>query len=401
LAPYRWTILVLCWFIYFSFGLVSVTLSAIALPVINDLSLTYSQMGFILGTWQLVYTAAAIPLGFLIDRIGSYKSLLLAATIVALSGILRAFAHSFETMVFCVGLFGIGGCMVSVGIPKVVSSCFFGKERATATGIYATGGMSGGVVALLLTNTVIIPLVGGWRTAYIIYGCIGLIIALVWLLRARASEGSLKHVTQNGPSEGSGWRDLKQAFTANVVLVILIGITSFLVGHGIQQWLPAILESGGMSVVETGVAVSMVNVFMIFGNLLAPRLPGWLGSKKRALVLLLIIQGLSVLTIAGVSGPVLWTILALRGISGGAATLLTMVLMDLPEVGPRRLGRVGGFFFAIGEIGGFGGPAMMGLMKDATGTYLWGLLFLCIVCEVMVIPTLFLKIDKAASERPK
>ena len=71
-----------------------------------------------------------------------------------------------------------------------------------------------------------------------------------------------------------------------------------------------------------------------------------------------------------------------------------MVLMDLPEVGPAKMGMVGGVFFAIGEIGGFGGPAMMGLFKDWSGTFLWGLVFLAVFCEAMVIPTIFLKVDK-------
>jgi nitrate/nitrite transporter NarK len=68
--------------------------------------------------------------------------------------------------------------------------------------------------------------------------------------------------------------------------------------------------------------------------------------------------------------------------------------MDLPEVGPARMGMVGGVFFAFGEIGGFGGPALMGLFKDYTDGFLWGLIFLAIICEMMIIPTFFLKVDK-------
>ncbi len=392
-SSYRWTILILCWFIYFCFGLVSTTLSAIVPLVSSDLNLSYSQMGFILGTWQLVYTVAAIPLGFLIDRIGTYKSLLLAACIVSTSAILRSFATSFETMTVFVGLFGFGGCLVSIGIPKVASIWFLGKERATATGIYATGGTAGGIVALSLTNTVVIPLVGSWRTAYLIYGLVGFLVAGVWWLRGRASpEANQRDIKLSPPK--MGWHDIRPAFSKNVLLVVLIGITTFLVAHGLQQWLPTILQLNGMTAVEAGLAVSLVNVFMIFGSLLAPRIPFWLGSKKGAICLLLFIQGLSVLTISGISGPVLYSVLALRGISGGFMPLLSMILMDLPEVGPARMGMVGGLFFAIGEIGGFGGPAIMGLFKDSTGTFLWGLVFLAVVCEAMIIPTLFLKVDK-------
>lgn len=38
----------------------------------------------------------------------------------------------------------------------------------------------------------------------------------------------------------------------------------------------------------------------------------------------------------------------------------------------------------------------MGLFKDLTGTFLWGLVFLATICEAMIIPTVFLKVDKKA-----
>ena len=352
-------------------------------------------MGFLLGTWQLAYTVAAIPMGFLIDRIGTFKSLLLAVCIMSTSAILMSFATGFETMAVFVALFGCGGCMVSISVPKAASIWFGGKERATATGILFTGGTAGGIAALLLTNSIVIPLVGNWRNAYLVYGLFGFLVAGVWLLRGRHSPGGVDpKVHYSLRRSALGWQEIKQAFSKNVLLIILIGITTFLVAHGLQQWLPTILEVNGMTSAQAGFAVAMVNVFSIFGSLLAPRIPYWLGSKKLAISILLLLQGISVLTISGVSGPLLWTVLALRGISGGFLPLLSLMLMDLPEVGPARMGMVGGLFFAVGEIGGFGGPAAMGLFKDWTGNFSAGLVFLAVVCAAMIVPTLFLKIDK-------
>ena len=351
-------------------------------------------MGFVLGTWQLVYTVAAIPLGFLIDRIGIYRSLAIAATVVATSGVLRSFAVNFETLVLSVALFGIGGCMVSVGIPKAASTWFRGKDRSTATGIYVTGGTVGGIVALSLTNRVVIPLVGGWRTAYLIYGIFSFAVGAFWLIFARHSPGSADPKLVSSP-KGNTLRDVREALSKNVILVVIIGITSFLVGHGIQQWLPTILQAtNGMTASQAGLAVSMVNVFMVGGSLLAPRLPYIVGSKKKAVSILLFIQGLSVLTISGISGPVLWLVLALRGLSAGFMPLLTLILMDLPEVGPARMGMIGGLYFAVGEIGGFGGPALMGWFKDFTGTFTLGLVVLAIICELMILLAFFLKVDE-------
>lgn len=375
----------------------STTLSAIVTPVRNDLNLSYSQLGFILGTWQLVYTVVAIPLGFLIDRIGIYKSFILASTIISVSAVLRSFAINFEMLTVFVALFGIGGSMVSIGIPKVVSTWFQGKERGTATGIYATGATTGGIAALSLTNSVVIPLVSTWRNAYLIYGFVSFLITIVWLFFGHRSPGSSDPKVTSVSVKREGLRGVRKAFSKNVFLVVIIGITSFLVGHGLSQWLPTILQMNGMNVNEAGYAVSMVNVFMIFGSLLAPVLPRLVGSKKLAISLLLLIQGISVLTISGVGGPILWIVLALRGISGGFMPLLSLILMDLPEVGPARMGMVGGLFFATGEIGGFGGPSLMGLFKDITGTFSLGLIFLAIVCGAMIIPAVLLRVD----EKPK
>ena len=39
---YRWVMLALSWLIYFSFGLISTTLSTVVTPVMNELNMTYS-----------------------------------------------------------------------------------------------------------------------------------------------------------------------------------------------------------------------------------------------------------------------------------------------------------------------------------------------------------------------
>ena len=56
--------------------------------------------------------------------------------------------------------------------------------------------------------------------------------------------------------------------------------------------------------------------------------------------------------------------LVLDGLSKGLLPLLTCTLMDMSEVGSCRMGLVAGLFFAIEEVGGFGGPFVIGLLRD-------------------------------------
>jgi MFS family permease len=231
-------ILGLGFFIYFNMGLVSAVLSAIVTPVMNDLNMTYSQMGFILGTWQLVYIFVALPLGFLTDRIGPYKSLLLASIIVSLSAVLRAFAVNFETLTLFVAVFGVGGSLVSIGLPKLVSVWFLGGERGMATGVNNTGSMTGSIVALSLTNSVIMPLMGSWRNAFLVYGSIGFLITAVWLLAGHRTPSMNEPETALAPVKREGLSGAKEVYKSkNVWLIEIIGVTSFLSSHGLASWL--------------------------------------------------------------------------------------------------------------------------------------------------------------------
>jgi len=71
--------------------------------------------------------------------------------------------------------------------------------------------------------------------------------------------------------------------------------------------------------------------------------------------------------------------------------VLMVTLMDMPGVGAERMGTVGGLFFSIAEIGGFLGPFLMGYLKDLTGSFLPGILFLAIITEAAIIALAFLK----------
>ncbi len=105
------------WLIYFGFGLLSLAMAPLVDPISRDLGLSYTTMGAILGAWPLVYIVAAAPCGAFVDRVGLKWSLFLAALIITASGGLRVVAVDAVTMFVAVGLFGIGGPLVSTAHP--------------------------------------------------------------------------------------------------------------------------------------------------------------------------------------------------------------------------------------------------------------------------------------------
>ena len=391
---YRWVMLVLSWLLYFSFGLIYTTLSAVVTPVMKDLNMTYSQMGFVLGCWQLVYIFSAQPVGLLVDRIGFYKTLLLGSTIIALSSMLRIFTTSFETLAVYVALFGVGGPMISIGLPKLAATWFMREERGIASGVYVTGSIVGSITSLALTVRITMPAVGNWRNVFLAYSFVGILITVLWMFLGRRSPSSKRLTTAVQSVEEKSTESVWSLFrNRNIWLIVIIGITSFLTSHGLSNWLPKIFELKGMTGAEAGFAVSFLNLIGIGGSIFVPRLPYIVKSRKLAISIVLFVQGLAILGMGVTDGILLWASIALDGLMRGFMSLLIVTLMDFPEVGSTRMGAVGGLFFAIGEIGGFGGPFVMGLLKDVTGIFLSGILFLVAISEASIILVALLKVD--------
>jgi MFS transporter, CP family, cyanate transporter len=121
---YRWVMLALDAFLYFSFGLASSSMASLSVVIAGDLHLTNAQLGAVLGSWQATYVGCALAAGLLLDRFGVRRTMSVGAAIIGVSSCTRAFAADFPTLLFAVALFGVGGPMISVGSNKVVSEWF-------------------------------------------------------------------------------------------------------------------------------------------------------------------------------------------------------------------------------------------------------------------------------------
>ncbi|MFC1860990.1 CynX/NimT family MFS transporter [Chloroflexota bacterium] len=360
------------WLLYTAAGLVTRSLAPLVTPIIRDLNMSYSQMGIVLGSWQLTYIVVAIIAGTIIDNWGVRRTLFIGTIIIGLSTSLRYFADGFGSLLFIVALYGVGGPMISIGSPKTISLWFKGKDRGTAVGIYSTGPRIGGLIAFSATNSIVMPLTGySWRLTYVCYGIFAFAISLLWLLLAR-------DIKQKGEAESANMVRVFVTLTRvrNVRVILIAGFLCFTVMHGFNNWLPKILESGNFSPTIAGFVASVSLVVGIPAVLIFPRMiPPHLRGRWMALLALLV--AVSLLVSVTTSGVLLFAGLVLFGMAGASLLpLLVLVLMDTPEVGSRHMGSAGGIFFCVSEIGGFAGPAIMGALVDMTGSFLPGIVFL-------------------------
>jgi CP family cyanate transporter-like MFS transporter len=386
-SNYRWIMLALLWLFYVCFGIVSRAIFPLVTPILNDLRMIYSQMGLILGSWQLTYIMMALVAGSILDRWGVRKSLFAGAVIIGLSSCLRYFANNSIGLLIAVALFGVGGPMISIGGPKTISSWFRGPSRGTAIGLYTSGNWIGGLLSLALTNSLVMPLVGNdWKQAFVLYGMITLGVGLLWILFARETES---RETSNSMAIIDVFRNLGNL--PNVRIVMAMGLLAFAIGHGFSSWLPKILETNGMSGQQAGFAASITIAAGIPSILLLPSL---VPARYRGLTMamLAILTAVNIILVMKISGIALYAGLAVLGfISSPFMSLLLLILMDSPGVETRHMGSAGGMFYCVAEIGGFAGPFFMGVLVDLTGTFMAGAIFLAGLCIAIAVLTHFLE----------
>jgi cyanate permease len=386
-VQYRWIILALLWLLYTVFGMVARSIFPLVTPILNDLHLSYSQMGIILGSWQLTYILVALVAGAILDRWGAHKSIFVGAIFIGLSAALRYLADGFATMLFAVALFGLGGPMISIGGPKTISEWFQDRSRGTAIGIYTTGPWIGGLLALALTNSLIMPLVGNsWRLTFICYGLFAFGVGTLWGIFARASGTT---TSTELPGMFTVFHNLFEI--RNVQILLMMALFSFAISHGFSSWLPKILEVKGMSASQAGIAASIplatgIPAILLIPRLVPPRLRGHI------IAIFAVLTTVNLAIVMYLSGAGLYAVLAVLGfISSPFLSMMLLILMDTREVDSKYMGAAGGMFFCVAEIGGFTGPLLMGVLVDVTGTFLTGVFFLASLCMFIAGLTRLLK----------
>jgi cyanate permease len=368
--------------------MVASSLPPLVTQIASDLGLLGTQLGIILGIGTLMVVPLAVPVGLLFDRINIKRATFTGLLFIALSAFLRTFAINFETMIVFVALFGIGNTLIIVGIAKIIALWFDGNERATATGIYVTGFAIGSGTVLIITNALIVPLLGTWQNAFLFYGLLGFLFAGLWLLlckeltRTQVQEpllGALRESTSTLVKEKYIWLIGGIAF--------LLSIANF----GFNGWLPTLLETKGMTPAVAGIMASIPLWIGIFGSITIPRI-GKTGSRRILLFILFLIQGIWIYFVIWALGLPLIAVLILYGFSyAGVWPLLLVILMDFPTIGAKYMGTATGLLTTFGASGGFIGPLMVGYLVELTGALILGFIFLAIILEMTLIPIILLR----------
>ncbi len=387
----KWFLLFGVWLLYGSFGLIMTSLAPMASLIIDDLSMSHGAMGLAMGAWQAVYILAAVPAGMLLDRLEPRLALAIGGTLIGLSAAARIFAVDSTGLVLAVMLFGLGGPIISAGAPKVVVSAFEGQDRGLAMGIYMTGPAIGGVISLTATHAVLLPMFDqSWRAVMGLWTGVTFAAVLIWLvLTTLVGTSKPQKPTGTQPSQLRVISELIRKPT--IMIVLLMSIFVFMFNHGLNNWLPALLQSHGLSPVNAGYWAAFPTVIGIIGSLIIPRL-ATPERRFNILIALSVVALLASLLLRFSEPSSFVTGLLLQGIARSSLmTVLILSLVELPEIGERYAGVASGMFFSAAEVGGVLGPLTLGLLYSPSAGFATGLWLISGIASLMVAGAILLQ----------
>ena len=382
------------WLIYFSFGVFVASMAPLVAPITAELGISHGAMGTVLGAWPLVYIASSLPAGALIDRMGPRRSIMLCTVLITLSGVLRGFADDYLSMFLAVAVFGLGGPLISIGAPKVMSLWFEGKERGLAMGLYISGPAIGSIISLSLTNSVMMPFFDGdWRAVMFTYAGVAIVCSLLWVLVSSHTASRTMERRIAAEPKSSQFQVFGELLAEPAVrLILVMSVGMFMFNHGLSNWLPEILRTGGMAAATAGYWSSIPSAVGIFAALTIPR---FATEDRRILILGLLIAaaGVATMLLHVSAGPLLAFGLLCQGVSRGAMMAVVMlVLVDSRGVDSRNAGAAGGLFFSAAEVGGVLGPVLVGAIHDLTGGFAASLYMMTVICAILLALLAWLRV---------
>jgi MFS transporter, ACS family, tartrate transporter len=376
---------------YFLCYIDRINVSFAALTMNQDIGLTAAAYGFSSTAFYIGYVLFEMPRNLIMHKVGARLWL---ARIMITWGIASAATSCVvgpTSFLIVRLLLGVGEAGLFPGIILLFTYWFPDAYRARIVGLF-TLALPVSVALGAPISTAILGMDGvlglkGWQWIYILEAVPTVIVGVfvLFLMNDKPtgatwlSEAERRWLTETLKSEqraveAGGTYSVWQAVMNPKVLLLCLNYFGIVTASlGLLLFIPQIIKSLGATNMGTGYATSLAYVFAAISMVSFGWLSDRLGDRRWLLCLTCLIATVG-LVIAGATMGTWWSLVgmcvATIGFYGTKGPFWAMPTMML--TGAAAAGGIG-FINAFGNIGGAVGPAVVGWLKDVTGSYSGGL----------------------------
>jgi NNP family nitrate/nitrite transporter-like MFS transporter len=342
------------------------------MPIIRkQLELKPIQVSVAIAIPVLLGSIGRIPLGMLTDRFGGRLIFSIVMICSVVPAMLMGFVSEYWQLVSCGLLIGIALASFSVGV-AFVSGWYPPAKQGTALGIYGAGNIGQSLAAFgspLLAGAL------GFKWGFWTFG----LLLLAWLV---VFVSSARNAPRKAPPKSLNemLRPLRNSMSWVLSLYYFLTFGGFV---AMAIYLPTFLtEMFGLSPTDAGFRtagfVVVATVMRPVGGWLADRIGGrtillWVFPAVVAMAIFMACPLMSTFTIGALG------MAAAIGLGNGAVFRL------VPEYFPHSVGSVTGLVGAAGGLGGFFPPLIVGGVRQTTGAFTLGFVFLSVFALVCLL----------------
>jgi MFS transporter, ACS family, tartrate transporter len=405
--------------LYFVAFIDRVNIGFAALTMNRDLGLSPSVFGFGAGIFFWGYFLFEVPSNIILHRIGAriwIARVMISWGLVSAAMAFVQGATSFYALRF---LLGVAEAGFFPGIILYLSYWFPARQRAAVTALFMAAAPLSTVLGSPVSGALLEMdgLLGlkGWQWLFLLEALPAVLLGIVvffyftdrpeqakwlatdernWLVKTMNAEQAGKATT----ASHSIWRGLADPRVLALSLVYF-GTSAGLYTLGV--WAPQIIKQFGLSSLEVGFLNAVPPTLAVVAMILWARHSDRSGERTWHVVLTCLLAAVG-LGLAGSASGVAAVLAALTlvniGISASKPPLWSMPTNFLSgSAAAAGIATIN----SIGNLGGFVGPAMIGWIKDRTGSFAGGLYFVGVLLVLSAILTLLLGRSQNAKTGPE
>ena len=390
-----------------------------ALQMNQELALSSEAFGLVSGIFFLGYFLFEVPSNLALARVGARRWIARILISWGLVAALTALVQNATQLYVLRFLLGVAEAGFFPGIIVYLTQWFRPRDLAGTIALFMVAIPVSYVVGAPLSTAIMGHVhwfgFSGWRWMLFLEGLPALAMGLAcyrwltdspqqatWLTQAERSwlvETLRSEQPGAAPAHGAG---LRQALASGRVWCLSAIYFVYQCGsHGTGYWMPQIIQafSASLSMAQIGLTAMLPYILATAGMIAWSRHSDRSGERQLHAALPLLMAALCMGGAGTVATPLLALLLisvALTSLYASKAPFWTMASQAVPACSTVVSIAV---INSLGNLGGFAGPFVIGLIKGATGSARAGLLFLAVLLAMAFGLTLCLRLAKPASRQ--
>jgi MFS family permease len=403
-----------------------VALSVAAKPIASEFGLSPVAMGYLFSSFLWSYVVCLIPIGLVVDRLGSKTIMGAGLAVWSLATAFTGLAWSYPSILISRLFMGAGEASSYPAGARVIRDWIPEGERGQITTLFNSGSVAGPAFGALLVAWLVSMF--DWRVAFMVLGGIGFIWLAAWVIWFGPPESvswlpsaerqkilTERHGRDLEDADSTVHTGASQSSLGHILSIptmwglILSQATIVYNAYLFLTWLPSYLQSTlHLSEMGTGVFTSIPYLLtLVLGfwiarvsdRLLPPAMVRTGG--RRFFVIAMMMVGLLVLVAPLIHNTILLlAVITLVVTASNTASGINLTMVNDLTENPRDASRVMSLAVFGGNSCGLIAPIVTGYIVQATGGYEWAFRVAATLLVVGALISLTLSRGRIRAQHP-